>query len=59
MAGDAYTGLKRRKQTPWSVRFGDALASRIIAVGGIGTIAAILLVVLVLIGTAFPLVGGP
>ncbi|MEZ6138008.1 MAG: ABC transporter permease subunit [Pirellulaceae bacterium] len=59
MAGDAYTGLRRRKQTPWSVTFGDAVASRIIAVGGIGTIAAILLVVLVLLGTALPLVYRP
>lgn len=55
MSGDGYTGLKRRKQTPWSVAFGDALVSRLIAVGGIGTIAAILLVVVVLVGTAFPL----
>lgn len=59
MSGDAYAGLKRRKQTPWSVRFGDALVSRLIAVGGIGTIAAILLVVLVLVATAFPLLNGP
>ncbi len=59
MAGDAYTGQKRRKQTPWSVRFGDAFASRMIAVGGIGTIAAILLVVLVLLGTALPLIKAP
>jgi phosphate transport system permease protein len=59
VAGDAYSGQRRRKQTPWSVTFGDALASRIIAVGGIGTIAAILLVVLVLLGTAFPLINSP
>lgn len=55
MAGESYTGKKRRKETPWSVKFGDALVSRIIAVGGIGTIVAILLVVLVLVATAFPL----
>jgi phosphate transport system permease protein len=59
VAGESYTGIKRRKQTPWSVRFGDALASRVIAVGGIGTIAAILLVVLVLLGTALPLLQRP
>jgi phosphate transport system permease protein len=59
VAGDAYTGQKRRKQTPWSVKFGDAFASRMIAVGGIGTIAAILLVVLVLLGTALPLLKSP
>ncbi len=38
---------------------GDAFASRMIAVGGIGTIAAILLVVLVLLGTALPLLKSP
>lgn len=59
MAGDAYTGLRRKKQTPWSVRFGDAFVSRTIAVCGIGTIAAILLVVLVLLGTALPLFRSP
>ncbi len=59
MAGDAYTGLRRRKQTPWTVKFGDAFVSRLIAIGGIGTIAAILLVVLVLVGTALPLFRSP
>ncbi len=55
MTVDAYAGVRRRKQTPWSVKFGDAFASKLIAVGGIGTIAAIMLVVLVLLGTAWPL----
>ncbi len=59
MPSEAYTGLRRRKQTPWSVTFGDALVSRVIAVGGIGTIAAILLVVLVLLSTAMPLMRRP
>jgi phosphate transport system permease protein len=59
VAGDAYTGLRRRKQTPWTVKFGDAIVSRVIAIGGIGTIAAILLVVLVLVGTALPLFRTP
>ncbi len=59
MTVDAYTGLRRRKQTPWTVKFGDAFASKMIAVGGIGTIAAILLVVLVLLGTAWPLFQPP
>ncbi len=59
MAGDAYTGIRRRKQTPWTVKFGDAFVSRMIAVGGIGTIAAILLVVIVLVGTALPLFRSP
>lgn len=59
MTVDAYAGLRRRKQTPWTVKFGDAFASKLIAVGGIGTIAAILLVVFVLFGTAWPLFRAP
>lgn len=59
MTVDAYAGLRRRKQTPWTVKFGDAFASKLIAFGGIGTIAAILLVVLVLFGTAWPLFRSP
>ena len=59
MTVDAYAGLRRRKQTPWTVKFGDAFASKLIAVGGIGTIAAILLVVFVLFGTAWPLFRSP
>lgn len=51
----SFTGLNRRKQTPWTVRFGDKLASRTITVGGIGTIIAVMLVVVVLIATAAPL----
>jgi phosphate transport system permease protein len=56
---EAYAGVRRRKQTPWTVKFGDAFASKLIAVGGIGTIAAIMLVVLVLLGTAWPLFQRP
>ena len=59
MKVDAYAGVRRRKQTPWTVKFGDAFASKLIAVGGIGTIAAIMLVVLVLLGTAWPLFQPP
>lgn len=59
MKVDAYAGVRRRKQTPWTVKFGDAFASKVIAVGGIGTIAAIMLVVLVLLGTAWPLFQPP
>lgn len=59
MTVEAYTGVRRRKQTPWTVKFGDAFASKLIAVGGIGTIAAIMLVVLVLLGTAWPLFKSP
>ncbi len=59
MASEAYAGIRRRKQTPWRVKFGDALVSRLITVGGIGTIGAVLLVVLVLLATAWPLLRSP
>lgn len=59
MSSDAYAGVRRRKQTPWRVKFGDALVSRLITVGGVGTIAAVLLVVLVLLSTAWPLHRSP
>ena len=59
MSSDAYAGLRRRKQTPWRVKFGDALVSRLITIGGMGTIAAVLLVVLVLLATAWPLHRSP
>ncbi len=59
MSSEAYAGIRRRKQTPWRVKFGDALVSRLITVGGIGTIGAVLLVVLVLLATAWPLLKSP
>ncbi len=59
MSSEAYAGIRRRKQTPWRVKFGDALVSRLITIGGIGTIGAVLLVVLVLLATAWPLLQSP
>ncbi|MFO1063774.1 MAG: ABC transporter permease subunit [Pirellulales bacterium] len=59
MSGDAYAGVRRRKQTPWRVKFGDAVASRLITVGGMGTIIAVMLVVLVLFAGASPLFRSP
>lgn len=59
MSSEAYAGIRRRKQTPWRVKFGDALVSRLITIGGIGTIGAVLLVVLVLLATAWPLLKSP
>lgn len=59
MSSEAYAGIKRRKQTPWRVKFGDALVSRLITIGGIATIGAVLLVVLVLLATAWPLLRSP
>lgn len=46
---------KRRKSTPWHIRFIDNIASRIITLGGIGTIIAVLLVVVVLVSSVAPL----
>lgn len=59
MSSEAYAGIRRRKQTPWRVKFGDALVSPLITIGGIGTIGAVLLVVLVLLATAWPLLRSP
>jgi phosphate transport system permease protein len=49
---------KRKKVTPWRVKLIDQVASQIITVGGIGTIAAVLLVVAVLVTYAWPLLSG-
>ncbi|MFM1904153.1 MAG: hypothetical protein RLZZ440_2053 [Planctomycetota bacterium] len=50
-----FTGrARRRRKHPW-VRFGDALARVLITLGGIGTIAAVLLVGVFLIVVAAPL----
>ncbi|QDV24905.1 hypothetical protein [Aureliella helgolandensis] len=59
MPHKAYSRQRKRKHTPWSVRLGDAVFSRAIAVGGVGTIVAILLVVVVLLTTALPLLKAP
>ncbi len=59
MGNDAYAGVRRRKQTPWHVKFSDALVTKLITVGGIATIGAVLLVVLVLLATAWPLYRSP
>ena len=50
-----FTGrVRRRRGHPW-VRFSDALARTLIALGGIGTIAAVLLVGVFLVVVAAPL----
>lgn len=54
-----YTGRSRRRRTRWSVRLGDCLAGWIITTGGIGTIVAVLTVVVFLAWVVAPLfVGG-
>ena len=50
-----FTGRKRPAQTRVGVLFGDQLARLLITLGGLGTIAAVLLVGVFLLAVAFPL----
>lgn len=54
-AAAAFTGRARPRRTRLRVRFGDRLASWIIATGGIGTIVAVLTVVVFLAWVVAPL----
>ncbi len=49
------TGKSRRRVTKPGVRFGDALARGVITAGGIGTIAAVLMMGVFLLAVALPL----
>lgn len=51
----SFTGIRRNRKTHWSVRVADKVARTLIAVGGIGTIAAVLTVSLFLFWVAVPL----
>lgn len=51
----AFTGRTRRKQTGWRVRVMDVVSRWVITVGGIGTVAAVSTVFLLLLWVAFPL----
>src|SRR4051794_30089631 len=51
----SFTGRARRLSNRWSVKFSDLLARGLITVGGIGTIAAVLMVLVFLLYVAFPL----
>lgn len=50
-----YTGRARRKQTAWSVRAADVLSTRLITIGGIGTIVAVCMVFIFLFSVVAPL----
>ena len=50
-----FTGLSRRRKTSWTVAAGDRIAHGFVAVGGIGTIAAVLLVCVYLVSQVVPL----
>lgn len=53
------TGRRRQRQTRWTVKLIDRLARRLIIVGGIGTIAAVLSVCVFLFWVAAPLMFSP
>ena len=58
MASDpqrTFTGLERRRKTSWTVTAGDRIARSLVAVGGIGTIGAVLLVCVFLASEVIPL----
>ena len=50
------TGRRRERRTRWTVKLIDRLAKRLIVIGGIGTIAAVLSVCVFLIWVAWPLI---
>ena len=54
-----FTGVRREKQTRWTVRFADVASRSLITVGGIGTIAAILLVFVFLASVVVPMFDSP
>jgi phosphate transport system permease protein len=54
-----FTGVRREKHTRWSVRFADIASRSIITIGGIGTIAAISLVFVLLALEVIPLFYSP
>jgi phosphate transport system permease protein len=51
----AFTGRARRKETRWGVRALDVVSRWVITVGGIGTVAAVSTVFLLLLWVVFPL----
>lgn len=50
-----FTGQARRRKTSWTVTAGDRIARSLVAVGGIGTIGAVLLVCVYLASEVIPL----
>ncbi|MCG8584380.1 MAG: hypothetical protein MI757_06680 [Pirellulales bacterium] len=51
----AFTGYTRQKKTRFSVKAGDFISTRLITIGGIGTIVAVSLVGFLLVMVAWPL----
>jgi phosphate transport system permease protein len=58
-AHKGFTGYRRKKKTRFSVRIADLFARRLIALGGVGTIAAVCLVCVFLIYVVLPLFETP
>jgi phosphate transport system permease protein len=52
---NSFTGRARRLSNRWSVKLTDLLARGLITIGGIGTIVAVLMVLVFLLYVAFPL----
>lgn len=55
---DAFTGRARRRKTRASVRVADRISKAVITIGGIGTILAVVLIVVFLIWVVSPLFSG-
>jgi phosphate transport system permease protein len=58
MAEESYTGITRRRTTKLSVKLIDRAAEGLITVGGIGTIVAVLMIMLFLVWIVLPLFTG-
>ncbi len=57
-SGATFTGYQRKRETRWSVRFGEFYSRFLITFGGLGTIMAIVLVCVFLFWVAVPLFFG-
>lgn len=51
----AFTGRAKKHRTSWKVKFADRISFLVITIGGIGTIAAVLLVFVLLLWVVWPL----
>ncbi len=51
----SFTGYRRNRRTPWSIRFKDGLARTLITIGGLGTIVAVVGMCVFLVSVVIPL----
>ena len=54
-SSSSFTGRRRAKKTRFAVKFADWLSTRLITIGGVGTIVAVSLVGVLLVSVALPL----